>query len=574
MDKKSRIYVAGHSGLIGSALVRRLTNDGYRNIITCDHSTLDLADPDSVRRFFDKTKPEYVFLAAARVGSIFANSTYRAEFIYENLMIQTNVIHQSFLHEVKKMVFFASADVYPKGCPQPAKEEYLLTGSLEPTCEQFALAKITGIKMCEAYNKQYGTNFIVTVPATVYGPNQRYDMMNSQVLPSLMKRFYEAKVSSVDKVVIWGSGTPVRDFIFVDDVVDACMFLVNNSTGPDCYNIGTGRGSTIRDLAMIIKTQSGYNGEVVFDTAKPDGVLKKLLDTTKITNLGWNKLTSLEDGIRITHGSFLTELKKRNVRITRITRVKPGKKDAGCLKKIEQKKKEIVVNKQPESYRNRIVLKPWGYEYLMFENELVAIWLLHLRNGNATSMHCHKHKKTSLILLAGNAINSTLTNRRYLKSGDTLILEQSVFHTTKAVSENGIFLLEVETPPVKTDLLRAEDRYGREKTGYEGLTEMDNRNLGDYHYFYFDEQAGQKRYTYTMNKFLVTFEIYTNTKDLHDNFRPKGGEIYTSCRGKIIDNKNNVLLDIGDVQKADMFFNYKDLHIDSKLVILKAETVG
>ena len=355
MNKSDKIYVAGHRGLIGSAIMRRLIRDDYANILTKTHGELDLTDQYQVRSFFEKERPEYVFLAAARVGGIFANNTYRAEFICENIMIQSNVIHYAFFNEVKKLIFFACADIYPKNCPQPAKEEYLLTGQLESTCEPFALAKIAGLKMCESYNRQYGTNFISVMPTNLYGPNDNYDLETSHVLPALIRKIHLGKClqsgdfagirkdlqkypihnTEVTKlkdeeiinllsqigiksnypknqklvtrnskhttvIDLWGTGSPYREFLYVDDLADACIFLMQKYNAQDigeCVNIGTGEDLQIKELAMLIQKVVGYKGEIRWDTTKPDGTPKKLLDVLKINKLGWKAKIDLSAGL-------------------------------------------------------------------------------------------------------------------------------------------------------------------------------------------------------------------------------------------------------------------------------------
>lgn len=570
MDKNDKIYVAGHTGLIGSAIVRRLVEDGYANILTKSHAELDLTNQKSVRTFLEKEKPDYVFFAAAKVGGIFANNTYRAEFIYENMMMQNNVIHYAFFNEVKKMVFLACADVYPKNCPQPAKEEYLLTGPLEPTCEPFAIAKIAGIKMCESYNRQYGTDFIVVIPPNVYGPHQHYDIMNSQVLPSLTKRFHDAKVLNSERVVLWGSGTPVRDFLFVDDVAHACIFLVKEFSGNGVFNIGTGSGHAIQELAETIKNEVGYKGKILFDKTKPDGVSKKLLDTTMISNLKWRHKIELSEGIKITYKSFLTEIEKEEIRTSRIFRITPAEKDTKIIDEIKSSRC-ISNNVQPDNYKNKVVLKPWGYEFLVFENDCIAVWLLYIKKDFSTSIHSHPTKKTSLILLSGSAMITTFSNRKYLKGGDALIIEKGVFHSTKAISDEGVFLLETETPPNKIDLMRLEDRYGRAMSGYEGILEMQSERLQDYNYFYFEESDGYEKHTYTTDKFVVSFEAYSNNNEFQRYFKTDERALYTSCRGKLTDGNNNVLLDIGDTQTTDVLSNAKGTNIAGKTVLLKTK---
>ncbi len=307
MKNSSKIYVAGHKGMVGSAIVRRLERDGYTNILTKTSSELDLRNQQDVFQFFELEKPEYVFLAAAKVGGIVANNTFRADFLYENLVIQNNVIHGSYLSNVCKLMFLGSSCIYPKNAPQPLKEEYLLTGLLEETNEPYAIAKIAGIKLCNAYRDQYGCNFISVMPTNLYGYNDNYHPENSHVLPALIRKFHEAKISNLDKVVIWGSGSPMREFLFADDLADACLFLMMDYNEKDLINIGTGNDIAISDLALLIKNIIGYSGSIVFDTTKPDGTAKKLMNVTKLQNLGWNYQTELTDGIRLTYLNFLNQ---------------------------------------------------------------------------------------------------------------------------------------------------------------------------------------------------------------------------------------------------------------------------
>jgi GDP-L-fucose synthase len=297
MDKKAKIYVAGHNGMVGSAIVRLLEALGYTNLLLKTSKELDLRVQSEVQSFFEKEKPEYVFLAAAKVGGIEANNTYRADFLYENLMIQNNVIHQSYVHGVKKLLFLASSCIYPKFAPQPIKEEYLLSGLLEPTNEPYAIAKIAGVKMCENYNRQYGCNFISVMPTNLYGPNDNYDLKNSHVLPALLRKFHEAKVKGADAVEVWGSGTPKREFLHVDDLAKACLHLMETYQGNVSVNIGTGEDLSIKDLALMIKDIVGFEGEIRWNTSKPDGTPRKLLDVSLIHSLGWKHETELKEGI-------------------------------------------------------------------------------------------------------------------------------------------------------------------------------------------------------------------------------------------------------------------------------------
>lgn len=297
MNKNAKIYVAGHRGMVGSALVRKLTAQGYANIVTQTSAVLDLRNQQAVFHFFEKEKPEYVFLAAAKVGGIQANNTYRAEFLYDNLMMEANIIHASFLNKVTKLMFLGSSCIYPKLAPQPLKEEYLLTGLLEPTNEPYAIAKIAGIKLCEAYRSQYGCNFISVMPTNLYGPNDNYDLNNSHVLPALLRKFHTAKIENKPEIEIWGTGSPMREFLHVDDLADACYFLMQNDNDSTLINIGYGEDISIKDLALLVKEIVGYNGVLTFNTTKPDGTPKKLLDISKLKQLGWSPRISLKEGI-------------------------------------------------------------------------------------------------------------------------------------------------------------------------------------------------------------------------------------------------------------------------------------
>jgi GDP-L-fucose synthase len=298
MEKEARIYIAGHRGMVGSAIHRRLKAEGYTNFITRVSKDLDLRDTVAVKAFFKAEKPDYVFLAAAKVGGIQANNTRRADFIYDNLMIQSNVIHQSYLNGVKKLLFLGSSCIYPKLAPQPLKEEYLLTGELEPTNEPYAIAKIAGIKMCDAYRSQYGCNFISVMPTNLYGPNDNYDLNNSHVLPALLRKMHEAKLQNKPTVEVWGSGTPRREFLHADDLADACYFLMQHYNEPGLINIGTGEDVSIRELAELIQKVVGYTGEIKWDATKPDGTPRKLMDVSKLNGMGWRYSTDLETGIR------------------------------------------------------------------------------------------------------------------------------------------------------------------------------------------------------------------------------------------------------------------------------------
>lgn len=298
MEKSSKIYIAGHRGMVGSSILRALKAKGYSNFVLKTSAELDLRNQLAVADFFAFEKPDYVFLAAAKVGGIVANNTYRADFIYENMMIQSNVIHQAYLNGVKKLLFLGSSCIYPKLAPQPLKEEYLLTGLLEPTNEPYAIAKIAGIKMCDAYREQYGCNFISVMPTNLYGPNDNYDLNNSHVLPALLRKFITAKINGDSVVIIWGTGSPLREFLHADDLADACLFLMQTHNESGLVNIGVGEDISILDLAKMVKQIVGFEGEIVTDTSKPDGTPRKLMDVSKLTNLGWKASISLEEGIK------------------------------------------------------------------------------------------------------------------------------------------------------------------------------------------------------------------------------------------------------------------------------------
>ncbi|MBD2754665.1 GDP-L-fucose synthase [Spirosoma validum] len=305
MEKESRIYVAGHRGMVGSALVRKLQAEGYSNIIIRTSSELDLRNQAAVADFFAQERPDYVFLAAAKVGGILANNTYRAEFLYDNLLIESNIIHSAYQTEVKKLLFLGSSCIYPKMAPQPLKEEYLLSGYLEPTNEPYAIAKITGIKLCEAYRDQYGCDFISAMPTNLYGPNDNYDLNGSHVLPALIRKFHEAKVNDQPFVEVWGTGSPRREFLHADDLADACFFLMEHYNDELFVNVGTGEDVTIRELAELVKETVGFEGELRWNTEKPDGTPRKLMDVSRLHAMGWKHTTELKEGVERTYQDFL-----------------------------------------------------------------------------------------------------------------------------------------------------------------------------------------------------------------------------------------------------------------------------
>lgn len=313
IDKKDKIFVAGHRGLVGSAIVRSLKSKGYDNIVTRTHSELDLKDQAGVREFFDSEKPDVVVLAAAKVGGIGANSTYPADFAFENMQIQCNVINESHLHKVKKLLFLGSTCIYPRMAPQPISEDSLLTGPLEETNEAYAIAKISGLKMCQYYKKQFGDDYISCMPTNLYGPYDNYDLEGSHVLPAMIRKFHEAKVNNAPSVELWGTGSPLREFLYVDDMADACVFLLENYSGEQHVNIGTGKELTIKELADIVKKTVGYEGEILWNHDKPDGTPRKLTDVTKLHNLGWTHKVDLEEGVKLAYEWF-----KDNVDIARL----------------------------------------------------------------------------------------------------------------------------------------------------------------------------------------------------------------------------------------------------------------
>lgn len=307
MEKLAKIFVAGHKGMVGSAIVRKLIADGYQNLVLRTSSELDLRNQTLVEKFFKEEKPEYVFLAAAKVGGILANNTYRADFLYENLMIEGNLIHQSYVHKVRKLLFLGSSCIYPKSAPQPLKEEYLLSGHLEETNEPYAIAKIAGIKLCENYRRQYGCDFISTMPCNLYGPNDNYDLNNSHVIPGLIRKFAEAKKNNSGEVQIWGSGVPLREFLHVDDLADACLFLMINYAEMGFVNVGSGVEISIKDLAFLIKKLTSFEGEIVFDSTRPDGTPRKLMDGSKLKKHNWTPKIDLERGLRSVISEFMIE---------------------------------------------------------------------------------------------------------------------------------------------------------------------------------------------------------------------------------------------------------------------------
>jgi GDP-L-fucose synthase len=314
MEKDSSVFVAGHRGLVGSAIVRSLQSQGLKNILTKTHKELDLTNQSAVDEFFKTEKPEYVFLAAAKVGGIYANNTYPAEFAYSNMQIQCNIVNSSWKNKVKKLLFLGSSCIYPKFAPQPMREDALFSGPLEETNKAYALAKIAGIIMCQSYNRQYGTDYISVMPTNLYGPNDNYHPENSHVLPALIRRFHEAKVSGAPNVTIWGTGVALREFLYSDDLADACVFLMNNYDEDEIVNIGSGEEVSIKHLALTVKEAVGYKGEIKFDTSKPDGTPRKLLDCTKLHNMGWKPKVSLKEGLALAYADFVRRLESGEIR--------------------------------------------------------------------------------------------------------------------------------------------------------------------------------------------------------------------------------------------------------------------
>ena len=304
MDKNAKIYIAGHRGMVGSAIVRRLQSGGYTNLLTRTRQQLDLLDQQSVRDFLKVEKPDYIFLAAAKVGGIHANNTYRTDFIYQNLEIQNNIIYGALEAGIKDLCFLGSSCIYPSNCPQPIKEDYLLTGPLEPTNEPYAIAKIAGIKLCESCNRQHGTRYVSVMPTNLYGPNDNYDLANSHVLPATIRKSHEAKLRGEPECIVWGTGNPRREFLYVDDMADACVFLMEHGIHSGLYNVGTGTDVTIRELAEIVMNVVGFHGKMTFDTTKPDGTLRKLLDVSRMESLGWTHKVDLKAGVQLTYEAF------------------------------------------------------------------------------------------------------------------------------------------------------------------------------------------------------------------------------------------------------------------------------
>jgi GDP-L-fucose synthase len=423
MDKSAKIYIAGHRGLVGSAILRRLEKEGYSNFVLRTHAELDLLDQKATADFFAKEKPEYVFLAAAKVGGIMANSTYPADFIHSNLQVQNNVVHQSYLNKVKKLLFLGSSCIYPKLCPQPIKEEYLLTGVLEPTNEPYAVAKIAGTKMCQSYNRQYKTNFISVMPTNLYGPNDNFDLNNSHVLPALIRKFHDAKIENKGFVELWGTGTAKREFLHINDLAAACVFLMNNYDGSEIINIGSGGETSIKDLAELIKKIVGFEGEVRWDAGKPDGTPRKLLDVSKINKLGWKHEIKLEDGIRSTYGCFVENYKK-----------------------ITFKSMQIIE-------------KPWGQEEILETNPQYTVKRLLMKKGCQCSYQYHEKKRETIYCLKGRLYIIGEKTVKALLPGGSITIPPFEKHRMRAVEEDAVYL-ESSTSELD-DVVRISDDYGR-----------------------------------------------------------------------------------------------------------------
>lgn len=568
MKRDSKIYVAGHTGLVGSAILEKLIKENYSNIIVRTKEELDLSNQDATRKFFEEEKPEYVFLCAGLVGSLYAAEVHKSEYIYENLMIEFNIINAAFENDVRKLIFFSSADIYSKTIPQPYKETDLSNGQIDFNSNSFIISKSASIKMCESYNSQYGTDFICVVLSNLYGKNQLYDSLGSTVIPALIKRFYEAKENTLPSVKVWGTGNAIRNFIYIDDLVEGIVFLMKTHCDGYLYNISYNENINIRDLAEIIKDEVGYHGQIEFDKEKPEGVFSKLIDTSAIEKLGFKCRISLKEGISKNYKDFITQIEDVSLKQKEIDKIRISKKDLTIYNELVQNNKNEFI--QPKDYRNKVVLKPWGYEFLMYENECVAVWFLYIKKGYSTSMHCHPKKKTSLVLLEGKAFSNTFLEKNYLKSNEALILEKGVFHSTKSLSEEGIFLIEVETPPDKTDLVRLRDRYGRQNSGYEGTSEMIDFQIEEkYDYFHFFDDLKNKK----LAKTFLSFEIFNNENI--NNFRPSNNDLVISFKGKLFEKETNkLILDIGDTQYGNKFLSKNSFYSnDREIILLKIEGI-
>lgn len=572
MNPDTKIFIAGASGLVGSALVRALKARGHERLLTPGREELNLLDQSAVASFFRRERPEVVFMAAGKTGGIYANNTYRADFIYENTMMQANVIHNAFVSGVSKLLFFGCSSIYPKGCPLPMREEMLLSGSLEGTNEPFSLAKLNGLKMCESYNRQYGTDFISVIPTNVYGPGQDYTEMNSLVVPSLISKFHAARVNGEPRVTLWGSGQPVRDFIYSDDLANASLAIMDSYTGNLPVNIATGREYSIAELAMIIKQVVGYEGEVHFDTSFPDGVHSKLQDISTLRALGWKPQVDMEEGIRRNYADFL---RHHRGSAKPVERMQSTEKDRQQLSAIVSRHQREIHKDQPEEYGGKVVLKPWGHEFLIYQNKDVAVWFLHIHPGHATSMHCHPGKLTSLAMLKGEALCSTFASRRTVAGGDAIVIDKGVFHSTKAISDNPIELIEIETPVDKVDLVRLEDNYGREDAGYEGHSRMISDNVAEFSHFELgegpDDLAG---YQALHGRWRIDVEHFATAEDFEQHFTAQPRALYSPCRMPLCDASGNMLVEVGALQSGRWLAEMGSLCTSGENTLLRVTVEG
>ncbi len=482
MDEKGKVYIAGHRGMVGSALVHKLKSEGFHNIVVRTSQELDLCKQAEVETFFKTEKPDYVFLAAAKVGGILANNIYRGEFIYENLMIQSNVIHSAYLTGVKKLMFLGSSCIYPKMAPQPLKEEYLLTGLLEPTNEPYAIAKIAGIKMCDAYRSQYGCDFISVMPTNLYGPNDNYDLEKSHVLPALIRKFHEAKIKNLPSVVMWGTGSPKREFLHVNDLADACYYLMKTYSGEGLVNIGTGEDVAIIELARMVKKIVGYEGEIENDLSKPDGTPRKLMNVDKLKDLGWTASISLEDGIREVYQNVDKVAWATNMNF-----------DVAQDKNTIFSNAEQLINNLGFSVEKKDDSRPWGGFFVLPENETAKFIqyffpkmdmddfkgysklspkLLLVGPDKRLSWQYH-HRRAELWRMIGGSAdivvsdNDKETVARKLKLGEIVEIEQRQRHRLIGTNEWGIVAeiwkhTDPNHPSEENDIVRVQDDFGRE----------------------------------------------------------------------------------------------------------------
>lgn len=561
MDKNSKIYIAGHTGLIGSAIYEKLLQDEYTNLIVRTKKELDLTNQYDTKVFFEEEKPEYVFLCAGLVGSLYSAEIYKSEYIYQNMMIEANIINASFENDVIKLIFFAPADIYSRILPQPYKESDLVSGQVDFNTNSFVLSKIATLKMCESYNSQYGTDFICMVISNLYGKKQLYDTLNSTVVPALIKRFYDAKVALEDSVKVWGTGKAIRNFIYIDDLVDGSIHMMNTYCDNYIYNISHQNNITIEQLANIIKHEVEYEGDIVFDSSKPEGVISKTVDTTQLKENGFECIYDIKKGIHENYMYFINQVNTKSLKQKNITKISISQKDKNIFDKLKPENTNNFI--QPKDYKNKVVLKPWGYEFLIFENEYVAVWFLFIKNGFSTSMHSHPLKKTSLVVLDGQAYCNTFANKMYLNDSEAVIIDKGVFHSTKSLSEDGLFLIELETPPNKTDLVRLQDRYGRQNSGYEGTSEMKESNLEEFNYFNFLDDNNFKQ----INE--KKLKVDTFTKISIKNFTPSSSELILSFKGSIINSDTKeLILGLADAQYGYKFTQQDKFEIDCDEICL------